>query len=158
MVTDSGNYQVSALSMSGHDEWLITGDTTIYITGEFRMQGQSQITILPGASLKVFVAGSVNLAGNGVQNLNLDASKYNLYGLPSCTDISISGNASFTGSIYAPNADLALNGSGNNIYDIVGAVVANNANFHGNFQFHYDERLGRNGGKSQYRVAYWTEI
>jgi hypothetical protein len=157
-VTDSGNYQVSSVNMSGHEEWLITGDTTIYITGDFRMQGQSQITILPGASLKIFVGGDVNLAGNGVMNLNLDATKYSLFGLPTCTDISISGNASFTGSIYAPNADLDLNGSGTTIYDIVGAVVANDAYFHGNFQFHYDERLGRKGGKSQYRVAYWTEI
>jgi choice-of-anchor A domain-containing protein len=108
--------------------------------------------------LKIFVGGNVNLAVNGVQNLNLDASKYSLFGLPTCTDISISGNASFTGSIYAPSANLDLNGSGTTIYDIVGAVVANDAYFHGNFQFHYDERLGRKGGKSQYRVAYWTEI
>ncbi len=157
-VTDSGNYQVSSLSMSGHGEMLVRGDTTLYITGNFSMAGQSQITILPGASLKIYVGGSASLAGNGVMNLNQDASKYSLYGLPSCTSIDLSGNAAFTGTIYAPNADLSLNGSGNTIYDCVGAIVCNTAYFHGNFQFHYDENLGRNGGKSQFRIAYWTEI
>jgi hypothetical protein len=78
-------------------------------------------------------------------NLNQDASKYSIYGLPSCTSISLSGNAAFTGTIYAPGADLSLNGGGNNVYDCVGAVVVNNAYFHGHFNFHYDEWLGRNG-------------
>ena len=122
------------------------------------MSGQSQITILPGASLKIYVTGNASLSGNGVMNLNQDASKYSIYGLPSCTSISLSGNAAFTGTIYAPGADLSLNGGGNNVYDCVGAVVVNNAYFHGHFNFHYDERLGRNGGKSQFRVASWSEI
>jgi hypothetical protein len=157
-VTDSGNYQMNALSMSGHSEMLVRGNTVLYLPGDFSMSGQSQITILPGASLKIYVAGNASLSGNGVMNLNQDASKYSIYGLPTCTSISLSGNAAFTGTIYAPAADLSLNGGGNNVYDCVGAVVVNNAYFHGHFNFHYDERLGRNGGKSQFRVAFWTEI
>ncbi len=157
-VTDTGNYQMTSLSMSGQSEYLVRGDTVLYVTGSFSMAGQSQITILPGASLKIYVGGSASLAGNGVMNLNQDAGKYSLYGLPTCTSISLSGNAAFTGIIYAPQADLSLNGGGNNVYDCVGAVVVNTAYFHGNFQFHYDEALGRNGGKSQFRIAYWTEI
>jgi hypothetical protein len=157
-VTDTGNYQMSNLNMSGHSELLVRGDTVLYVTGDMNMMGNAQITILPGASLKIFLGGNASLAGNGVMNLSQDSTKYTLYGLPTSTSISISGNASFTGSIYAPSADLSLNGSGTTIYDVAGAVVANTAYFHGNFQFHYDERLGRNGGKSQYRVAFWSEI
>src|SRR6185369_12761253 len=99
-VTDSGNYQMTGLSMSGHSETLVRGDTVLYLTGDFSMAGQSQITILPGASLKIYVSGSASLAGNGVMNLNQDASKYSIYGLPGCTSISLSGNAAFTGTIY----------------------------------------------------------
>jgi hypothetical protein len=157
-VTDTGNYQVSSLGMNGQDELLVRGDTVLYITGEFSMTGNTKITILPGASLKVYVAGDVNLSGNGIMNLNEDATKFSIYGLPTCDEIDISGNASFTGTIYAPQADVDLNGSGSSIYDVVGAVVAKSAKFNGNFQFHYDERLGRVGGKAQYRVAYWSEI
>jgi hypothetical protein len=157
-VTGGGNYQINSMSMNGQDQLLVTGDTTLYVVGDLSMAGQSQITIMPGASLRIYVGGSASLAGNGVMNLAQDSSKYSLYGLPTCTSVQISGNASFTGVIYAPQAALQLNGSGNNVYDISGAVVANTAYFKGNFQFHYDERLGRNGGKSQYRVAYWSEI
>jgi hypothetical protein len=158
VVTGTGNYQVNALSLAGQQDYLITGDTVLFIDGDFTMFGQSEIHILPGASLTVYVSGKVNLSGNGIMNLSQDSTKFTLRGLPSCTDINISGNASFTGSIYAPSADLSLNGSGTTIYDIVGAVVSNTAYFNGNFNFHYDERLGRNGGKPQFKVAYWTEI
>lgn len=157
-VTDSGNYQMNSLSISGQNELLVRGNTVLYIAGDFSMTGQSQITILPGASLTIYVGGSASLAGNGVMNLNQDATKYSLYGLPTCTSISLSGNAAFTGTIYAPTADLALNGSGNTVYDCVGAVVCNTAYFHGNFQFHYDEKLGRTAIKSQFRIASWNEI
>lgn len=157
-VTDTGNYQMSSLSMSGQSDMLIRGDTVLYVTGDFSMSGQSQITILPGASLRIYVGGNASLSGNGIMNLAADASKFSFYGLPTCTSMSLSGNAAFTGTIYAPNADLSLNGGGNNTYDCVGAVVVNSAAFHGHFNFHYDEKLGRNGGKPQYKVAYWTEL
>jgi hypothetical protein len=157
-VTGSGNYQVTDLDMTGQEDLLVAGDTVLYITGDFRMSGLSEVHILPGASLKVYVGGNVTLAGNGIMNLNQDASKFSLVGLPTCTDIDINGNAEFTGTIYAPSADLSLNGSGTTVYDIVGAVVANTAYFNGNFQFHYDERLGRNSAKPQFKIAYWSEI
>lgn len=157
-VTDSGNYQMSSLSMSGQSELLVRGDTVLYITGSMSMAGQSQITILPGASLKVYVGGNASLSGNGIMNLSSDATKFSVYGLPGCKSFSLSGNAAFTGTIYAPSADMTFNGGGNNTYDCVGAVVANSATFNGHFNFHYDERLGRNGGKSQFKVAYWSEI
>ena len=113
-VTDTGNYQVSSLSMSGQSKYLVRGDTVLYVTGGFSMSGQSQIIILPGASLKVYVEGSVSLSGNGIMNLNQDAATFGVYGLPSCTSLSLSGNAAFTGIIYAPQAHASFNGGGNN--------------------------------------------
>lgn len=157
-VTDTGNYQLSSLSLSGQSEFLVKGDTTLYITGNWSMAGQSQITILPGASLKVYVAGSVSLSGNGIMNYTQNAAKFTIYGLPTCTTMSLSGNAAFTGTIYAPSANLSLNGGGNNIYDCVGAVIVNSAYFNGHFNFHYDEMLGRTSGPVQYKVASWNEI
>jgi hypothetical protein len=157
-VTDSGNYQISSLSMSGGNQMLVRGDTVLYVNGDFSMSGNSQITILPGASLTVYVGGSVSLSGNGIWNLNQDAMKMSIYGLPTCATMSLSGNAAFTGTIYAPNADITFNGGGNTIYDCVGAVVARSADFHGHFNFHYDENLGRAWGNPVYKVAYWSEL
>jgi hypothetical protein len=159
IVFRTGNYQVASVSVSGQGKVLVMGDAVVYVTGDFSMSGQSQLTILPGASLKLYVAGSsAKFSGNGILNLNLDATKFSYYGLPSNTSIAISGNASFTGTIYAPSADFSLNGSGNSNYDVVGASVTKTVKMNGNFNFHYDERLGRLGGKAEYKVASWAEI
>jgi hypothetical protein len=158
-VLRNNQYQVTDLSMNGSDTLLVLGtNVTLYITRDFQMTGNSQVIIAPGASLKVFVGGDVNLAGNGIFNYTLDASHFSLYGLPTNHNIAISGNAAFTGVVYAPQADLVMNGSGNTIYDVVGAIVANTATLHGHFQFHYDEALGRAKIQSKYNVASWHEI
>lgn len=156
-ILSGGNYQVSSMSLSGSQRLLVTRDSVLYDTGDFSMTGNSKLIIVPGASLKLYVAGNTSLAGNGVFNYTLDASKFMYYGLPSNTKIDISGNAAFTGVIYAPRADLKLNGSGNSVYDVVGATVTKTATFNGHFHFHYDERLGRSQVLSKFTVAYWQE-
>ncbi len=158
-VLRTGNYQMSSVSMSGGSTMAIAGDAVLYVPGDFSMTGQSQITILPGASLTLYVGGaSTKFAGNGILNQNGDAMKFAYYGLPGNTDISLSGNASFTGSIYAPSADFSMNGGGNNEYDFVGASVTKTVSMHGHFKFHYDERLGRDRGATRYNVASWNEL
>jgi hypothetical protein len=152
-------YQMSNLRMSGSDRLLVLGtNVVLYVTGDFTMTGSSEVIIAPGASLKMYVGGDINLAGNGIFNYTLDATHFSLYGLPSNRNIAISGNASFTGVIYSPHADVTMNGSGTTIYDVVGAIVANSAKMNGQFQFHYDERLGRSKVLAKYSVASWTEL
>jgi hypothetical protein len=152
-------YQMNELRMSGGDKLLVLGtNVTLYVLNDFTMTGNSQVILAPGAYIKVFVAGDVSLAGNGLFNYTLDASHLALYGLPSTRNISISGNAAYTGIIYAPQAAITMNGGGNTVYDVVGAVVANTATMNGHFHFHYDERLGRSKILSKYSVASWREL
>lgn len=152
-------YQMNSLAMSGNERLIVTGtNVTLYIKGDFSMTGNSQIIIAPGASLKLFVEKNTSLAGNGIANYTNDASKFMYYGLPSNTRIDIQGNASFTGCIYAPQAEMNLGGGGTDIYDVVGATVTRVANLNGHFRFHYDERLGRSKILSRYTVASWLEI
>jgi hypothetical protein len=158
-VLDQDNYEVHELSLNGNDQLLVTGtNVTLYIKEDLSMTGNSKIIITPGASLKLFVGGQTSLAGNGIFNYTLDASHFMYYGLPSNTSIDIKGNASFTGVIYAPQANMSLGGGGNDIYDVVGATVTKNAVLNGHFNFHYDERLGRSKIQSKFTVASWTEI
>lgn len=157
-VLRTGNYKMSSLSMASSESMLVTGDAVLYVTGDISMTGNSKITIVPGASLKIYAGGDTKLAGNGISNEGGDTTKFSYYGLPGNTSLAVSGNASFTGSIYAPNADFTLNGGGNNEYDFVGASVTKSVAMHGHFHFHYDERLGRNGGKARYSVASWNEL
>ena len=158
-VLSADRYELPGLRMSGSQRLIVTGtNVTLYIQGDLAMTGQSEIHIAPGASLTLYAGGDVNLAGNGVMNYTLDASHFSLFGLPTCHNIAISGNAAFTGVIYAPQADVRMNGGGNDKYDVVGAIVANTAEMHGHFQFHYDEALGRARILAKYSVASWREL
>jgi hypothetical protein len=152
-------YYESELRMSGSDKMIVLApNRVLYIPGDFVMTGSSEIIIAPGGSLKIYVGGDISLAGNGLFNYTLDASKLGIYGLPSCKNVAISGNASFTAVLYAPQADVVMNGSGVTTYDIVGAVVAKTATMNGHFQFHYDEALGRAKILAKYFPASWQEL
>ena len=80
------------------------------------------------------------------------------YGLPSNTTLSFTGNASFTGTIYAPEADFKLGGGGNNTYDFVGASVTSSVTMNGHFNFHYDENLNKAGPVLGYVARAWVEL
>lgn len=155
----NGNYQLTSLSLSGNNKMLVTGHAVLYVTGDVSLTGLSRIEIAPGASLKLYVAGpSTSLGGSGVVNNAGNAMDFMYYGLPSNTSVSMSGNASFTGTIYAPSASLTLGGGGSNNYDFVGASVTDSVSLNGHYNFHYDENLGRLGPKRGYTITSWNEI
>jgi hypothetical protein len=69
----------------------------------------------------------------------------------------MSGNASFIGTIYAPQAKLSMSGSGTESLDFVGAAIVNEVNGSGNFRFHYDESLSYNTPQNLVIVS-WKEL
>lgn len=158
-VLGTGNYEMQSMSMSGGAKMIVKGDAVLYVTGNLSMTGQSELIIAPGASLKIYVGGpTAKFAGNGILNQAGDTTKFAYYGLPNNTNLELSGNASFTGTFYAPNANFALNGGGNDSNDFIGASVTKTVAMHGHFKFHYDERLGRVAGPVRYRAASWNEL
>lgn len=157
----SGNYELPSLSMSGNSKnvMLVTGNATLYVTGEVSISGSASIRIAPGGILKMYVGGAnVSLGGNGVVNQNSNATNFFYFGLPTNTSLSLSGNAAFTGTIYAPSAYFTLGGGGNNTVDFVGASVTGAAKMNGHFNFHYDENLGRLNISRGFIVTSWNEI
>lgn len=160
-VLSNGNFQMSSFSMSGgaNNRMLVTGNARLYVTGNVSLSGSSSIVIAPGASLKLYVAGaSTSLGGNGVVNGSASATNFSYFGLPSNKTVSFSGNAAFTGTIYAPSAALSLGGGGNNSYDFVGSTVSNSVQMNGHFKFHYDEMLGRQNNGAAFYIASWNEF
>src|SRR5256885_11882722 len=89
---------------------VVTGDALLYVKSSVSFSGNSSITISSGASLQLYVGTSASFAGNGVINPN-DASKFIVYGLPTCTNVFCSANSPFTGCVYAPNAALSVSGA-----------------------------------------------
>ena len=151
-ILNDGAYKISNLSGSTY----VRGDAKLWVTTGLNVSG---IVIAPGASLKLYSgAASVTLSGNGVVNQGGNATNFFFYGLPTCTSISLSGNAGFTGCIYAPNADFTLNGGGNDDKDFIGAGVFKTVKMNGHFCFHYDEQLRKFGPRTGYVINSWLEV
>jgi len=128
------------------------------------MTGNARITILPGASLKLYVgdgAGSdaqLMIAGNGVFNQSGDSEKMSIFGLSDTTIVKMAGNGAFVGTVYAPSAQLQGKGGGSDVDDFQGAAIVGSVSYNGHFNFHYDEKLGDNGGMTEWKIASWTEF
>jgi hypothetical protein len=114
------------------------------VTGDFSVSGMGMVQLATGASLNLYVGGSGYIGGNGVVNDGRPKDAM-YYGMPSSTNLGYSGNGTFVGCIYAPNADFILNGVGNNVDDFVGASVTRTVRMQGHFNFHFDESLKRIG-------------
>jgi hypothetical protein len=140
-----------------------SGTCRIYVSGTISLTGNNDfIKIKPTpstATLKVefYVAGKVNIAGNGVVNETLLAANCSFLGLKSCEDIKIAGNGAYIGTVYAPYADVTIAGNGG----FYGAVLGETIDFSGNNGgVHVDSSLLGDpeaiGGK-RYRLIEWKE-
>jgi hypothetical protein len=157
-VIGEGNWRMSSLSMSSTKVMMVTGNAVLYVTGNVSLSGQAYIAIAPGASLKLYVGGSASLSGQGVANATGNARNFVLYGLPSCQNLSLSGNSAFIGIIYAPNADFTLSGGGSDEVDFIGASITKTVNMSGKYNFHYDESLATWGPAKGFTVTSWNEM
>jgi hypothetical protein len=159
-VLSGGNYRnSSSFSMDSTKKMIVTGNSSWYVGGNFSLSGNATIIIAPGASLKLYVNGSTSIGGNGIANQSGNAMNFMYYGTTNNTSISLSGNASFIGTIYAPSAALTLNGGGlSTLYDFTGASITSTVQFDGHVNFHYDEALGKLGPFRGFIVTSWNEL
>jgi choice-of-anchor A domain-containing protein len=145
-----------------HDDLTINAsNVTIYVFNSIYLSSSEAITIGTNAAQVTMYVGGPNFSLSGqatINNLTQRAGVLGIYGLPSLTSINFGGNAAFTGTIYAPQADFQFGGGGNNTYDFVGALVARSCKLNGHANFHYDESLKRNGPGVGYIPYSWTEV
>jgi len=168
-VLNGGRYEViGSQGLTGNV--LVQGNAILYVPygSSLSFSGSDKITIAPGASLKLFVGcATASWSGNAAivnQNLSIPATHdvgalhFQYYGLPTNTQLNMTGNAAFTGVIYAPSANLKLGGGGNNHYDLVGSTVTQTVTMNGHMNFHYDEALKDWGPDLGYVVSDWNEL
>lgn len=156
-VFDGGIYKINSLSLSGQQKVLINGDVSIWLPAGFSMSAQGQFTIAANAKLTIYAGASCSISGNGFLS-NADASRCIIYGLPTCTSLSFSGNARYTGCIYAPSADFSMSGGGNDPYDFAGASITKTVTMSGGFNFHFDEALKTRGPGRGFIITSWNEM
>jgi len=153
----SGDYVISGLKSSvyvgtnAHVRLKLAGDAS---PASIRVSGMGP----EAGSLAIYMTGE-RFAMSGTQTVDGGlAASFSYYGLPSNTIVDFGGNSAFTGTIYAPEADLKLGGGGTDTYDFVGAVVARSIMMNGHYTFHFDEALLRLGPKKGYIAVSWREI
>ena len=127
----------------------------------FRMSGSDAvIRIAPvGASLKIYMtSASFSMEGQGVVNESGYTTNFYYFGLPGNTNVSWGSNSNFVGAIYAPQAALWLGSGGSDHADFIGACLAKSVTLNGQFRFHFDEDLARQGPARGYLATSWKEL
>ncbi len=131
----------------------------LLVRDAIEIAGSDRIEIEAGARLSLYMEGEkAAIRGNGLVNHTGNAANFIYRGTRSNRSVEIAGNGSFTGVIYAPDADLRLDGSGSTVMDVVGAAVSRTTVLNGRFQFHYDENLARLFRERPFVVVNWEEL
>ena len=121
--------------------------------------GSASISVTANSTLNVYTNGSVSIAGNGLINDNARPKNVFFWGTRS-TDgqtFDISGNGQLKAVIYAPNAEVSLNGGGSS-GKMMGSVVAKEINMNGGTEFYYDESLANLTTGNPWGISKWKEL
>lgn len=158
VISSSGDYRITSLSGS----LLVQSNVQarLIVDSDINLTGQDKIIIQNGGVLNLYMAGTVaKIGGSGVMNQSGNATNFFYWGTTNNTTLMINGNGAFAGVIYAPQASFVMNGSGSSsLDDMTGASVTKTVNMNGNFNFHYDENLGRLDINRGFVVTSWKEL
>jgi hypothetical protein len=144
-----GTFSTTSFSSTGNP-MIVTGNATLWVSGDFTLKGTGYVQIMPGASLTLYIGGNADIGGGGVINSSA-ASHFSLIGLSGCTSVKYAGGAQFVGTINAPQASFTFGGTS----DFFGAAIVQSATFNGGVNFHYDDALAAQNGLV---ATSWTEL
>jgi hypothetical protein len=155
-------WRCQSLSLHGNDTLTIQGDVTLIITASSGNQGVSitgnaALIIPAGSRLTIYLESDLLIAGQGLANDNVQAGTCTIWGANQTQGgqrLHIAGRGALRSAIYAPNADVQVNGNG----DVMGSIVARNILFNGNAAFHFDESLAETGGNTPFGIGQWREL
>jgi len=145
-----GDYKIDAAFVT---KIKVFGKARVWITGEIKMTGGDEITILSGASLDLYMSKDATFGGNGIVNGTGFAANCRLFALPTCKDMKFAGSTALTAQIIAPYTDVSLGGTP----DIYGSIAAKTIKTNGDAGIHYDEALGTTTGP-KYSIVSWEEL
>lgn len=129
---------IATIGASGRTETVLAaGD---YWCNAISISGSGSIVLPATGTVRIFVEGSnpsINIGGQGFVN---SGRPENLQVFTSATSVDVSGNGTFRGVLYAPNADITMRGNG----QYYGAVIGHEMSLTGGGSrggFHYDTSL-----------------
>jgi len=155
--TTSGDYSINTSS-----DILVEPGVTVRLRVDTTTFNPSNVHILStdgvsGTLILYQVSGTASMSGSVTVDSGR-ARNFYYYGLPGVTGITYGGNSSFIGVVYAPEANLTLNGGGNNNGLIGASVTKSIIAMNGHYNFHFDEDLLSSGPTRAYVVTSWKEL
>ena len=155
-------WRCDSLVLNGIQTLTIQGDVTLIITAVpgtagVNVTGLASIIIPVGSSLTLYLESDLLIAGAGLTNANVQPGTCKIWGCDrsnSGQSFQLAGNGMLKSAIYAPNADIQINGNG----DMTGSIVGRNISFTGNAAFHFDEALANTGSAASFAVGKWREL
>jgi hypothetical protein len=162
-------YKYESITVGAKETLSVKENTIVVVTltktggTALKVFGTDAIIRIPSTStLAFYIEGDVDILGSGVANEGRPM-QFQIWGtLPEPSDkpqdFKIAGNGDFSGIIYAPNADVSLNGGGKDTDDVKGAVIGKKITINGSGEFHYDESLAKMDFGDAYRLKAWSEL
>lgn len=153
-------WRMRTLRLAGRAALTILGEVTLVLTDPdtaLTITGNAGLIIPTGSSLRLYVQGDVSIVGNSITNNNASPASFQLWSAASAESmrrIVVTGNGHLSALVYAPNADVTLNGHAT----VNGSIIARRLVFAGNVAFHYDLALARFGGHGPYRAERWRTV
>ena len=154
----SGEY--SSFRLRSNTSVTILTDVILYVTGDFKMDSNSDLIITYGASLTLYLGGTfIQHSNSSINNLTMDPTKLLIYGTDSFSGLmEWRSNTNFYGAVYVPRAEIQYYSNS----EFYGSLIGKYIELSSNALFHYDLALGDvdtvGGGKSWiYSVKSWQE-
>ena len=141
---DNGVYTSIDLHSTGPKQGILEisgGDVVLHVTGDINLGQDCEIVVKDGATLKIYSDGNI-VCGNG-SSINTEAppeaaGTLQLFATGTGAQFfDVKAKSNFTGTIYAPEADVVLYAGG----DVYGSIVAHDFDFKSGGNFHYDKAL-----------------
>lgn len=128
----AGRYYLSSLQDSGARHVRVEGAVQLYIDGDVTNAGDDFFELVAGATLDLFVGGSLQSAGSIRLGDETRPEAFRLY-VGGGGTIGISGDANFAGYVYAPAADIDISGTAR----VDGGLFAKNLRHSGDLTVRY---------------------
>ncbi|MBA3849745.1 MAG: hypothetical protein C0502_07085 [Opitutus sp.] len=164
-----GRYLYRATEIALNNTTLtIAGPVDLIVSGDVSIGGGSgALVVNSGAApeLALYTAGNLSISGSGALNGTSAPPRMTFYGTRTQAEAAtlgaqqfdLRGNASYVGLVYAPNADIQLRGGGST-GTFNGAIIGRSVTFNGNYNFHYDTRLGGLSSEDYFKPVSWIEL
>ena len=141
---DNGVYTEINLASKGQKPGILEidgGEVVLHLTGDIGLGNSCEIVVKDGSTLKIYTDGDI-VCDNG-SSINTEAppeaaATLQLFATGEGAQFfDVKAKSEWTGTIYAPEADVVLYAGG----DVYGSIVAHDFEFKAGGDFHYDKAL-----------------